>query len=183
MKLQVVVKESGTVEVHSRTCKEIDWEGYFSDGLVEAANPFGAAIETTKGDEREALAEVLYFPCLAPGYESPEDGPRRGRRPRRRAVPFDPEEDADAAIIEACMGRKVVWKSEISGREEYGVLYEEGPHHYFVGNREITSFPHNHTAITNGEAGRRILNFVHRGDKTQGKCFRSVALESIVSVT
>lgn len=178
----VVCREDGTVEVHGRDCKEVGWDGYYSDGLVDAANPFGAAIKTVKGNEQEALRDVLYFPCLAPDYEPPEGRPRRQRRPTRRAVPFDPDDDADAAIIEACLGRRVTWRSDITDKEEYGVLYPEGPHIKVIQGREITSYPHNYTTIGISSTGRRILNFLHRGDRSVGACFRSVALDTIVSV-
>lgn len=181
MKFQVICRNDGDVEIHSRTCKEVDWTNYYSDGIVDAVNPFGAAVETCGGDELAAL-EALYFPCLAPGYEAPENRPRRGRRPTRRAVPFDVEESTDEEVIAACMGKRITWTSEISGREDSGVLYPPGPHEKLINGRMVTSFPHNHTTITNGAAGRRVLNFIHRGDRETGTQFRAVALESIVSV-
>ena len=181
MKFQVICRNDGSVEIHSRDCREVTWENYYSDGIVDAANAFGAAIEVLGGDEQEAF-NALLFPCLAPGYEAPEDRPRRGRRPTRRAVPFDPDDDADAAVIEACMGRTVTWIGDIGGEEEYGTLYPEGPHVKVVDRREITSFPHNYTSITVSSTGRRVLNFLHRGDRKVGACFRSVALDTIVSV-
>lgn len=181
MKFQVICRNDGSVEVHSRTCREVTWENYYSDGVVEAESAFAAAVDVLGGDEREAC-DALLFPCLAPDYEAPET-PRRPRRPTRRAVPFDPDESADPEVIGACYGKRVTWVSEISGQEEYGVLYPEGPYDKILDKgRVITTYPHNYTTITVSTAGRRVLNFLHRGDRGTDTQFRAVALETIVSV-
>jgi hypothetical protein len=176
MKFQVICRTDGSVEVHARDCREVTWENYYSDGIVDAANPFGAAVETLGGDERAAF-DALLFPCLAPDYAAPE-ALRRPRRPTRRAVPFDPADSADPEVIDACTGKRLKWVNGHTDREEDARLYPEGPHEKLISGRVVTSYPHNHTKITVAADGRRILNFLDAG----GTGFRAVALDAIVSV-
>jgi len=178
MKYKVVVKKDGGVEVHSLKCKEIDWTDYFSDADLDAPSPFGAAI-AAQYSEAEALNDVVYFECLGPDYEAPEDRPR-GRRPRKRAVPFDPAGDDDEDIINAVKGAKLVWENSLTGGEESAQLYPDGPWEKNIQRGvTVTTFPHRQTKITVTSDGRRVLGFIDAG----GTGFRACALDSIVSVT
>lgn len=77
MKYQVIYRTDGMAEIHSNRCNEIDWKAYPHHDRVDAANPYGAAVEAWSHEDQAAPDEfactmTLLMECLAPRTDEVE---------------------------------------------------------------------------------------------------------------
>lgn len=171
-----------------------DWAERHGWGVVDQ----GQSLEMTRGDEfivavwdinrwdgsgsawtydgrsvrLPALADALRRIAGEP-EDVPEPGERRAprRRPTKRSIPFDIEEDDDDTILDAVVGGTLIWVNSFTGGEESACVPPDG--------ETKRGAAHNtHLSIAESSAGRRILTFVDY----MGTGFRSVALDALVAV-
>jgi len=83
VKYQVIYRD-GRAEIHGKSCRDILWADYEGDDMVDAANPYGAAVDAwaheSPGGDAYALEHTVFLPCLAerarPTVEIPKIGMR-----------------------------------------------------------------------------------------------------------
>lgn len=183
VKYQVVYRtEDGSAEIHSESCR--DWERGADPAdelLIDAGGTWAAAVAAWAHDSEPEICATnftLFFPCLAPGGETPKRKPRKGK------LPFHYEDDTAAEVLAALYGRTITWERDEDGKSESASLYPEGGNMVRRRGDFVEVFPHRHTEIVHNFEGRRILKFIDsgKGRRDGSTGYRAVYLDAIVSV-